>query len=140
MLKGKNRPAVLICPGGAYIGNSEPGEEELIRVSPDRQVTKDTPPMFLWATYEDTTVSVRNTFWMADALAEAGVAVELHVYEKGEHGFSVADQSSAAAMDQVSPDVADWVTCAQRWMLKRFALKLPEKCPVWNPDNLKEKN
>ena len=120
----------------AYFGSDDPDEEVFAAASPALHVTKDTPPMFLWATCEDNVVPVRNTIWMAEALSAAKVPFEVHIYEKGPHGLSTANQLSAAAKEQISPDVADWLNCAERWLLKRFALELPEKCPVWSPDQM----
>ncbi|KAI4439686.1 alpha/beta hydrolase [Schaedlerella arabinosiphila] len=120
----------------AYFGTDAPDDEAFAAASPALHVTKDTPPMFLWATCEDNVVPVRNTVWMAEALSAAKVPFEVHIYEKGSHGLSAADQLSAEAKEQISPDVADWLECAERWLLKRFALELPEKCPVWSPDQM----
>jgi len=120
----------------AYFGSDDPDEEAFAAASPALHVTKDTPPMFLWATCEDNVVPVRNTIWMAEALSAAKVPFEVHIYEKGPHGLSTANQLSAEAKEQISPDVADWLGCSERWLLKRFALELPEKCPVWSPDQM----
>jgi acetyl esterase/lipase len=57
--------------------------------SVDRQVTKDTPPAFLVSTQEDTSVPLENALAFYTALRRAGVPAELHVYEKGPHGFGL---------------------------------------------------
>lgn len=122
----------------AYFGTDDPDDETFDTASPARHVTKDTPPMFLWATCEDNVVPVRNTIWMAEALSAAKVPFEVHIYERGAHGLSTAGQLSAEAKEQISPDVENWLECAERWLLKRFSLEIPEKCPVWSPDLLIE--
>lgn len=61
---------------------------ELVRfLSNELQVTKDTPPCFLWHTVEDKTVPVENSLLFASALRSAGVPFSLHIYEKGAHGL-----------------------------------------------------
>jgi acetyl esterase/lipase len=66
---------------------------ELIReLSNELQVTKDTPPCFLWHTYEDTAVPVENTLQFAAALRKAGVPFDLHIYQKGGHGLGMGSR------------------------------------------------
>ena len=115
----------------AAMGEADPSEETLKKASPIFYITKDTPPMFLWATREDNTVPVDQTLAMALALEEAGVPCETHIFEKGDHGLSTADQAAAQAKEQINPDVAVWMTLAETWLSKRFALTLPDKCPDW---------
>ena len=115
----------------AAFGDPDASEETLKKGSPINYVSKDTPPMFLWATRDDDTVPVNQTLAMALALEEAGVPCETHIFENGQHGLSTADQDSAQAKEQIRPDVAVWMDLAGTWIKKRFALPLPEKCPDW---------
>jgi acetyl esterase/lipase len=63
---------------------------ELVRLlSNELQVTKDTPPCFIWHTYEDGGVPVENSLQFAEALRKAGVPFDLHVYQKGPHGLGL---------------------------------------------------
>jgi acetyl esterase/lipase len=63
---------------------------ELVRdLSNELQVTKETPPCFVWATYEDNAVPVENSLQFADALRKAGVPFDLHIYQKGQHGLGL---------------------------------------------------
>ncbi len=63
---------------------------ELVKLlSNEEQVTKDTPPTFLVHTTTDVTVPVENSLRFAEALRKAGVSFELHVYERGRHGFGM---------------------------------------------------
>ena len=63
---------------------------ELVReLSSELQVTKDTPPCFVWHTYEDGGVPVENTLQFAAALRKAGVPFDLHVFQKGPHGLGL---------------------------------------------------
>ena len=114
----------------AFTGSATPDDALLDAISPARHVTKNTPPTFLWSTAADNLVPVQHTLLMANALANAGVPFETHVFESGQHGLSLADQSSAMARDQIDPDARKWVSLAEAWLEKRFALDLPEKT-VW---------
>ncbi len=63
---------------------------ELIReLSNELQVTKDTPPCFIWHTYDDNAVPVENSLHFAEALRKAGVPFDLHIYQKGPHGLGL---------------------------------------------------
>jgi acetyl esterase/lipase len=66
---------------------------ELAReVSSELQVTRDTPPCFVWHTSEDKGVSVENSLLFAVALRKAGVPFDLHVYQKGPHGLGLGSR------------------------------------------------
>jgi len=63
---------------------------ELVReLSNELQVTHDTPPCFLWHTFEDKAVPVENSLQFAEALRKAGVPFDLHIYQKGGHGMGI---------------------------------------------------
>lgn len=111
----------------AYTGYPKPAKELLKKLSPAQHVSEKTPPTFLWATAQDSMVSVQNTLVMAKALADKEIPFEVHVFEEGDHGMSLATQASAAARSQISPDAAKWADLAGVWLEKRFALPLPEK-------------
>jgi acetyl esterase/lipase len=64
-----------------------PSAELLHALSSEHQVTKDTPPTFIWHTVEDKAVPVENALLFAGALRKAGVPFSLHVYELGSHGL-----------------------------------------------------
>jgi len=65
-------------------------EPELVKsLSNELQVTKDTPPCFIWHTWEDKVVKVENALDFAYALQRAGVPYDLHVYQKGGHGMGL---------------------------------------------------
>jgi acetyl esterase/lipase len=69
-----------------------PSRELLDRLSTDKQVTKDTPPTFLFHTHADDGVPSENSVLFYLALKKAGVPAELHIYEKGRHGLGLAPE------------------------------------------------
>ncbi len=68
-----------------------PSDALVTLLSNERQVTKETPPTFLWHTAEDTSVPAENSMMFALALQENHVPYELHIYEKGKHGIGLAN-------------------------------------------------
>ena len=81
----------------------EPDPELVKNLSNETQVTKDTPPCFLWHTVEDKAVKVENSLEFAAALQRAGVPFDLHVYEKGGHGIGLSEGKNGAAPGEVHP-------------------------------------
>lgn len=67
----------------------KPSPELVTLLSNDEQVTKETPPTFLVHTMNDTAVPVENSMGFAAALRRVGVPFELHLYERGPHGFGL---------------------------------------------------
>jgi acetyl esterase/lipase len=73
-----------------------PAAELVSDTSPELHVTAQTPPCFLWSTYEDQSVPIENTLMFASALRRAGVPFSLHIYEKGVHGAGLGIPTRAA--------------------------------------------
>lgn len=119
--------ALFAASNTAFLGTDHPGHDLLEEVSPNRHVTEHMPPTFLWATSEDALVPVQHTLIMAKALADAHIPFEVHVFEHGDHGLATATQSSAPSLSCIDRDAARWLPLCEAWLLKRFALKLPEK-------------
>ena len=63
-------------------------------LSLEKQVTKTTPPAFLWTTFEDAPVPCENTMLFASALRKCGIPFEMHIFEKGPHGGATGDNTS----------------------------------------------
>ncbi|MDO4649467.1 MAG: alpha/beta hydrolase [Eubacteriales bacterium] len=71
-------------------------EEELEYMSLEKQVTPNTPPVFLWQTVTDETVPVENSYLMAEACKKNDVPYEHHVFPQGPHGMSLGNEKWAA--------------------------------------------
>lgn len=87
------------------------------QLSIEKQVTKDTPPCFIWHTLDDKTVPVENSFLLMSALKRAGVSAELHVFPEGEHGLSLADRKverpDGSGMNR---QCGQWMELACAWL------------------------
>ena len=64
----------------------------VLNLSNELQVTTNTPPCFLWSTFEDKAVPMENTLQFAAALRKNHVPLALHIYEKGQHGIGLKDK------------------------------------------------
>ena len=68
------------------LGNS-PSKEEKDLFSGELQVDENTPPAFITHATDDVTVDVDNSVNYFEALRKINVPVEMHIYQKGGHGF-----------------------------------------------------
>lgn len=57
-------------------------------------VTGQTPPAFLVHAKDDKTVDVKNSASFYEALRKKGVPAEIHLYERGGHGFGLNNKTS----------------------------------------------
>ncbi len=74
-----------------------PPPELVTLLSNELQVTPNTPPCFLWTTFEDRTVPMENTMMFAEALRKNKVPFDLHIYQKGGHGMGLGDRKAPFA-------------------------------------------
>lgn len=70
---------------------------DFVTYSPDRNVGVETPPTILVHAADDETVPVENSQRMFDALRAARVPTEMHVFEKGGHGFGLRLPATSTA-------------------------------------------
>lgn len=87
----------------------DPSPELIKLLSNELQVTRETPPCFIWHTWEDKAVKVENALEFAAALQKAGVPFDLHVYQQGRHGIGLADKPPFANAHPWSRDLIFWL-------------------------------
>jgi acetyl esterase/lipase len=87
----------------------DPSPELVKLLSNELQVTKDTPPCFIWHTWEDTAVDVENSLDFAAALRRNRVPFDLHVYQKGAHGIGLQDKPPFARVHPWANDCVVWL-------------------------------
>jgi len=86
-----------------------PAPELITLLSNELQVTAQTPPCFLWHTWEDGAVPVENTLQFAAALRAHHVPFDLHIYQKGGHGMGLADKPPFAHTHPWANDLLFWL-------------------------------
>ena len=88
-------PVISFTPGLVHLGSrnemigAAPTPEQIAKYSPEQHVTAQTPPTFLVHAADDNGVSVGNSIAFFTALRAAKVAAEMHIFEKGGHGFGL---------------------------------------------------
>jgi acetyl esterase/lipase len=93
-----------------YLLGDDPDPALVASLSAEKQVTKDTPPTFLFATTDDKTVPVLNSVMFYEALVKAGVPVEMHLFQHGSHGAGLA---------KANPQLSVWPDLLMKWMRER---------------------
>ena len=83
-------------------------------------VTREAPPMFLVATAEDVLTSF-CTMPLVNAYNALGLKFELHIFQYGPHGYSLANEVTADGSSQVmDPAFAQWQELSVQWLHKTF--------------------
>jgi acetyl esterase/lipase len=93
-----------------YLLGDDATQAMLANLSDDTQVTKDTPPTFLFATTDDGVVPVMNSVAFYAALVKNGVPAEMHLFEHGNHGVGLATGN---------PQLSIWPELLLKWMRER---------------------
>ena len=96
-------------------------DEDLISYySLETQVSEDTPPCFIWHTAEDASVPVMNSILLASSLSALSVPFELHIFQKGVHGLSLARRETGIE----ERNVQAWFPLAIAWLSSLFSFTL----------------
>ena len=93
----------------------DPSPELVKLLSNELQVTTNTPPCFIWTTFEDNVVPMENSMLFAEALRKNHVPFDLHIYQKGGHGMGLADKPPFAHVHPWVNDCLVWLK-AQKFM------------------------
>jgi acetyl esterase/lipase len=80
-------------------------------LSPQKHVTKDTPPVFLVHGTNDFLVPVKNSLLYYEACLKSRVSAEMHIMENGPHGFGMAATQNDATLKE-------WPELALRFMAR----------------------
>lgn len=87
---------------------ADPAPELIEGLSNEKQVTDQTPPCFIWHTWEDNGVKMENSMLFAAALRTHHVPFELHIYEKGGHGIGLGIRDGSAP-HRWAADLSAWL-------------------------------
>lgn len=134
-LLGENKPNAMILgypavnipnvPGVNFMlqlltGRKEVTDEDATYFSLENHITKNSPPVFLAATAEDMLTKF-GALPVAKKYSDLGLGYELHVFQHGPHGYSVADETSADGSSQMlNPSFAQWHGLSVDWLRRIF--------------------
>ena len=96
-------PVITLTEPSTHVGSRQnllgdhPDPKLVESLSSEKQVTPQTPPTFLVSSSEDTVVPSENSMLFYLALRKAKVPAELHIFEKGRHGFGMSLNNPATS-------------------------------------------
>lgn len=131
----ENKPNAMILGYPATSAPNIPGADFLLKILEGRddvtdadaekydlvkKITKDTPPLFIAATAEDMLTSF-CTLPVANAYARLGKPCEVHIFQYGPHGYSLANETTAdGSQSMLEPAFAQWQELSVQWLHKTF--------------------
>ena len=134
-VKGENKPNAMILgypaittpnhPMSNFMvkllaGKKEVTDEDCAKFSLEKFITKDAPPVFLAATAEDG-LSPFGALLVANTYSRLGKPYELHMFQHGPHGYSLADETTADGSSQViNSSFAQWHQLSVDWLYRIF--------------------
>ncbi len=134
-LLGENKPNAMILGYPAVMVPNTPqtnfmlklltGRKEVTDADADyyslnNHITKDAPPVFMMATAEDA-LSPFGALLVANAYSKLGLGYELHMFQHGPHGYSLADETTADGSSQVlNASFAQWHSLSVDWLYRIF--------------------
>lgn len=122
-----NYPAVTVpnLPGMDFMlkiltGKEQVTDEDAAQLTLTNHVTKDAPPVFLAATAEDL-LTPYGALAVANLYSQLGLGYELHVFQHGPHGYSLANETTADGSAQVlNTSYAQWQGLSVDWLHRIF--------------------
>ena len=134
-VKGENKPNAMILgypavttpnhPMSNFMvkllaGKKEVTDADCAEFSLENFITKDAPPVFITATAEDG-LSPFGALLVANAYSKLGKHYELHMFQHGPHGYSLADETCADGSNQVlNSSFAQWHGLSVDWLYRIF--------------------
>lgn len=88
--------------------------KQLKDLSLELNVTKDTPPSFIFHTTADNCVPVENSVIFYMALCKCGVPAEMHLYKDGRHGVGLSKDNEI---------LANWTIQLKNWFTSQGLIR-----------------
>ena len=134
-LLAENRPNAMILgypavnvpnyPGVNFMlqlltGRREVTDADSAYFSLENHITQNSPPVFLMATAEDMLTNY-GALPVAQKYAALGLGYELHIFQHGPHGYSLADETTAdGSCQMLNPAYAKWLDMSADWLHRLF--------------------
>lgn len=134
-LLGENKPNAMVLGYPAVNIPNYPGVDFMLKLLTGKQtvtdedsayfsltnhIDKNSPPVFLAATAEDMLTGF-GALPVAQKYSALGLGYELHIFQHGPHGYSLADATTADGSSQMlNAAFAQWHGLSVQWLLRIF--------------------
>lgn len=134
-LLAENKPNAMILgypaasapnlPGANFMlklltGKQEVTDEDARPFDLVAQITKEAPPVFLVATAQDMLTGF-GALPIAQKYCSYGIDYELHIFQHGPHGYSLANETTADGSSRyLNPAFSHWHELSVSWLHKIF--------------------
>lgn len=132
---GENKPNAMILgypatsapnmPGANFMlklleGKNEVTNEDAAKYDLPSQVTKEAPPLFVASTCEDALTGF-CTMTLANKYNSLGLKFELHIFQHGPHGYSLANETTSDGSTRyMNAAFSQWHGLSVEWLHKIF--------------------
>lgn len=132
---GENKPNAMILgypatsapnmPGANFMlklleGKNEVTNEDAAKYDLPSQVTREAPPLFVAATCEDALTGF-CTMALVNAYNALGLKFELHIFQHGPHGYSLANETTSDGSTRyMNAAFSQWHGLSVEWLHKIF--------------------
>lgn len=112
------RQPVLDMIFTAAYGTMSPSNQLVEEWNCKNRITLQMPPTFIWTTSEDDIVGVEECLDFIKVLAANNISYEFHIFEKGDHGLSLGDQTVGYSVSEIKKHINahEWVDLALNWI------------------------
>ncbi len=113
-------PVISMDPEITHMGSrtnllgKNPTKDDVVLFSNEKVITKDTPMAYLALAADDKAVPIQNSINYFLALKRYDIPAELHIYEKGGHGFGLKKKNGT---------VAFWTLDCEHWLRMHKLIK-----------------
>ena len=113
--------AVIQCYGaisflkhGSQLFGEDKKIKEMLWMTPEWNVSINTPPFFMWMTGKDQIIDRTSLYDMAKALEAHEISYELHLFPEGVHGVGLADGTNK--FGGINAHTAHWMELSCEWL------------------------
>lgn len=92
---------------GGFLGEESTDDKLAKKYSAHNDITEEMSPCFVWHCKGDETVPYEGSEQFANAMEEAGIECELHLYENGAHGIGLGEED---------PEAGQWFSDCVLWL------------------------
>lgn len=134
-LLGENKPNAMILGYPAASAPNMPGMNFMLQLLEGRRdvtqddaekydlvshITADAPPAFIAATAQDL-LTPHGALPIANKYSDLNRPYELHIFQFGHHGYSLADETTAdGSIRNIDPAFAQWLDLSVLWLHRTF--------------------